>query len=59
MPKSGNFSPAFLGSLTPAVTVKKDILNYLQKEHGIDEEFIFAEEGFDKNLEDYIRSFKI
>ncbi|SFI40018.1 FRG domain-containing protein [Treponema bryantii] len=40
-------------------SVKKDILNYLQKEHGIDEEFIFAEEGFDKNLEDYIRSFKI
>lgn len=40
-------------------SVKKDILNYLQKEHGIDEEVIFAEEGFDKNLEDYIRSFKI
>ena len=31
MPKSGNFSPAFLGSLTPATTICKDKDNILAK----------------------------
>ena len=32
MPKSGNFSPAFLGSLTPATTIQKAI-NIVQHIH--------------------------
>ena len=33
MPKSGNFSPAFLGSLTPAATFRKEVIKRFPLEY--------------------------
>ena len=50
MPKSGNFSPAFLGSLTPATTVlHEDYTDAVKLALEVYEKFKKMNKSFDEN----------